>query len=100
MSDRITIAEKTYDGLDLSPHAQPVHLRCKNCGATDSLVENTLVPRSMGAAIYQLNGEHIADLDTSYDEAYWEAESDHKWGCQTCVSEGQEISDLFEVVNV
>ena len=91
--------EKTYDGMDLPQGALDLTLRCRNCGDEDTLVENTRVPRSMGASLYRdQDGQYYANLETGADEAFWEAETDPTWGCSNCVSENEDLFALFEVL--
>lgn len=93
------LLDKTYDGLDLPDEATRIALKCKTCGGT-TLVENTSVPRSMGADLYRTPDGYIVDLMTYHDDTFWEAESGHIWGCATCVAESEDIFAIFEASDI
>lgn len=92
----IEIEERTYDGPPQP--SEELYLRCKQCRALDTLVENTMVPRSMGATLHRdPDGKFFVDFSTGDDNAFWEAENDHKWGCRSCMNEGPSIDDVFDI---
>lgn len=98
----IAVSDKTYDELDLPDSAVQLSLRCRHCGLTNTLVENTMVPRSMAADLYLLpdeeGGGYVVNLLTGDDDAFWEAEIGHQWGCRTCTAENTDINEVFEVI--
>ena len=92
----IEVADTVYDDAEAGDQ---VDLRCRKCGMYNTLVENTMVPRSMGAELLRRDdGTFVVNLGTGDDEAFWEAEVGNKWGCRSCVNEGENLGDVFEIV--
>lgn len=92
----IEITDKVYDADD---SGDDVELRCRKCGLTNTLVEYTMVPRHMGANVLRMDdGSLVVSLNTADDDAFWEGETGHKWACRTCLAEGDEVGDVFEIL--